>query len=70
MFYEAECISDLFTKWEIILFLLSKCIIWNTRNAKIEVESLFTEQTCIGFVPKVSTWRSFGVINQLGNSPF
>ena len=46
---------DLFTKLEIILFLLSKCIIGGTRNAKIDVESLFTEQTCVGFVPKGST---------------
>ena len=55
MFYKAECILDLFTRWEIILFLLSKCIIWGIRNAKIEVESLSTEQTCVGFVPKGST---------------
>ena len=53
--HKAECISDLFTKLEIILFLLSKCIICGTRSAKIEVESLFTEQTCVGFVPKGST---------------
>ena len=25
-FYKAACISDLFTKWETISFLLSKCI--------------------------------------------
>ena len=55
IFYKAECISDLLTKWEIILCLLSKCIIWDTRNAKIKVESLFTEKTCVGFVPKGST---------------
>ena len=44
-----------FTKWEISLFMLSKCIIWGTRNAKFEVESLFTEHTCVIFVPKGST---------------
>ena len=49
--------SDLFTKYKIILFLLSKCLIGGTRNAKIEVESLFTEQTCVGFVPKGSTQK-------------
>ena len=37
------------------MFLLSKCIIWDTRNANIEVGSLFTEHTCVGFVPKGST---------------
>ena len=50
-FYKAECNSDALVKWGIILCLLSKCIIWGTRNTKIEVESLFTEQTCVGFVP-------------------
>ena len=36
--HKAECISDSFTKWEIISFLLSKCIIWGSKNAKIEVK--------------------------------
>ena len=54
-FYKAECIPDLFTKWETVLFLLSKCIQRSGSNAKVEIESLFTEQTCVGFVPKGST---------------
>ena len=40
----------LFTKWEIILFLLRKFTILGTRNSKIEVESLFIEQNCVAFV--------------------
>ena len=52
--YKAECNSDAFIKWGISLLLLSKCIIWGARNTKIQVESLFKEQTCIGFVPMVS----------------
>ena len=47
--------SDLFTKWENILFLLCKCAIFGTRTIKIGVESLFIEQNCVGFVTKGST---------------
>ena len=55
IFYKAECNSDLLTKWEIILFLLCKCTILGARNTTIEVESLFIETSCVGFVPKSST---------------
>ena len=51
IFYKAECNSDAFIKLGIILLLLSQCIIWGTRNTKVEFESLFTEQICVGFVP-------------------
>ena len=53
--YKAECNSDLLTRWEIILSLLSQCTILGTGNTKIEVKSLFIEQDCVGFVPKGST---------------
>ena len=49
LFNKSECDSDSFTKWEIILFLLYTIL--STRKTKIEVERLFIEQNCVGFVP-------------------
>ena len=42
IFYKA----DVLTKWEIILFLVSKWTILGSKDAKVEGESLFTELTC------------------------
>ena len=51
--YKAESFSELYTMWEIIFILLFTIL--GTRNTKIEVETLFIEQKCVGFVPKGST---------------
>ena len=53
-FFTNQCDLDSFIKWEVILFLPCKCAILGTTNTKIEDESLFIEQNCVGFEPKVS----------------
>ena len=40
---KAGCISDLFTEWEIILFLSSRRIIWGVRNAIFETVSALAD---------------------------
>ena len=57
-FYKVAYISDVLTELEIILFLMSKCTILGSKDAKVEGESLFTELTCVGIVPKLSTLKS------------
>ena len=44
--------SDLFTEWEIILLLSSRCIILGVRDATYQSISVLTDQICVGFVPK------------------
>ena len=46
IFYQA----DVLTKWEIILFLVSKCTILCSKDAKCEGECVFTELTCFAIV--------------------
>ena len=43
IFHKTAYISDVLSTWEIILFLVSKCTILGSKDAKVEGESLFTE---------------------------
>ena len=52
IFEKAGCNSNLFTEWEMILFLSRKCFTWGARNAKFEPISVLTDQVFVGFVPK------------------
>ena len=46
--HKVAYISDVLTKWKIILFLVSKCTILGSKDTVVEGESLFTELTCVG----------------------
>ena len=46
IFYKEAYISDVLAKWEIILFLVSKCTILGSKDAKVEGVSLFKKLTC------------------------
>ena len=43
IYEKAGSISDLFTEWEIILLLSSRCITWGVKNAKFESVSVLTD---------------------------
>ena len=46
IFYKEAYILDVLAKREIILFLVSKCTILGSEDAKVEGESLFKKLTC------------------------